>query len=154
MWDLPGPGIEPMSPTLTGGFFTTEPPGKSPFVFLNFYWSIVVLQWCISFYCIAKWISYALYTYTPLSFISFPFKSAQSTRVPWAYSRFSLVMYFVHSVNSVNGSVPVPQFIPSPSTPLNLTSFVIIAIIKDNIAYNSKIAVSFSVLFCFFKVCL
>ena len=29
MWDLPGPGIEPMSPALAGGFFTTEIPGKS-----------------------------------------------------------------------------------------------------------------------------
>ena len=29
MWDLPGPGIEPMSNALAGGFFTTEPPGKS-----------------------------------------------------------------------------------------------------------------------------
>ena len=28
MWDLPGPGIESVSPALTGGFFTTEPPGK------------------------------------------------------------------------------------------------------------------------------
>ena len=28
MWDLPGPGIEPMSPELAGGSFTTEPPGK------------------------------------------------------------------------------------------------------------------------------
>ena len=28
MWDLPGPGIEPMSPTLAGGFLTTEPQGK------------------------------------------------------------------------------------------------------------------------------
>ena len=28
MWDLPGPGIEPVSPLLEGGFFTTEPPGK------------------------------------------------------------------------------------------------------------------------------
>ena len=27
MWDLPGPGIKPMSPALAGGFFTTEPPG-------------------------------------------------------------------------------------------------------------------------------
>ena len=27
-WNLPGPGIEPMSPALVGGFFTTEPPGK------------------------------------------------------------------------------------------------------------------------------
>ena len=26
--DLPGPGIEPVSPTLSGRFFTTEPPGK------------------------------------------------------------------------------------------------------------------------------
>ena len=26
MWDLPGPGIEPVSPALAGGFFTTEPP--------------------------------------------------------------------------------------------------------------------------------
>ena len=26
--DLPDPGIEPVSPELAGGFFTTEPPGK------------------------------------------------------------------------------------------------------------------------------
>ena len=26
--DLSNPGIEPMSPVLAGGFFTTEPPGK------------------------------------------------------------------------------------------------------------------------------
>ena len=29
MWDLPGPGIEPVSPALAGGFLTTTPPGKS-----------------------------------------------------------------------------------------------------------------------------
>ena len=28
MWDLPRPGIEPVSPALAGRFFTTEPPGK------------------------------------------------------------------------------------------------------------------------------
>ena len=28
MWDLPGPGIELVSPAVTGGFFTTEPLGK------------------------------------------------------------------------------------------------------------------------------
>ena len=28
MWDLPGPGIEPMSPALAGRFSTTAPPGK------------------------------------------------------------------------------------------------------------------------------
>ena len=30
MWDLPGPGIEPDSPVLAGGFFTTEISGKTP----------------------------------------------------------------------------------------------------------------------------
>ena len=27
-WGPPGPGIEPLSPALAGGFFTTEPPGS------------------------------------------------------------------------------------------------------------------------------
>ena len=36
MWDLPGPGLEPMSPALAGGFLTTGPPGKSEiFFFFN-----------------------------------------------------------------------------------------------------------------------
>ena len=29
MWDLPGPGLEPMSPEPAGRFLTTVPPGKS-----------------------------------------------------------------------------------------------------------------------------
>ena len=29
MWDLPGPGLEPVSPALAGRFLTTVPPGKS-----------------------------------------------------------------------------------------------------------------------------
>ena len=29
MWDLPGPGIKPVSPELAGGFLTTASPGKS-----------------------------------------------------------------------------------------------------------------------------
>ena len=28
-WDLPGPGLEPVCPALTGRFLTTAPPGKS-----------------------------------------------------------------------------------------------------------------------------
>ena len=27
-WDLPDLGIEPTSPTMAGGFFTPEPPGR------------------------------------------------------------------------------------------------------------------------------
>ena len=29
LWHLPGPGLEPMSPALAGGFPTTVPPRKS-----------------------------------------------------------------------------------------------------------------------------
>ena len=36
MWDLPGPGLEPVSPALAGGFLTTEPPGKPQKGFLYF----------------------------------------------------------------------------------------------------------------------
>ena len=36
MWDLPRPGLEPVSPTLAGGFSTTAPPGKPRlFCFVN-----------------------------------------------------------------------------------------------------------------------
>ena len=28
MWDLPGPGLKPVSPAPAGGFLTTAPPGK------------------------------------------------------------------------------------------------------------------------------
>ena len=31
--DLPDPGIEPTSPALAGGLFTTEPPGK-PYIYI------------------------------------------------------------------------------------------------------------------------
>ena len=38
MWDLPRPGLEPMSPALAGRFSTTVPPGKplSSFLILVF----------------------------------------------------------------------------------------------------------------------
>ena len=42
MWDLPGPGIEPVSPALAGRFLTTVPPGMSHLV-------ISLLTYLISF---------------------------------------------------------------------------------------------------------
>ena len=33
MWELPGPGLEPLSPALAGGFLTTVPPGKPSFAY-------------------------------------------------------------------------------------------------------------------------
>ena len=35
MWNLPRPGIKPMSPASADGFFTTEPPGKLCHSILN-----------------------------------------------------------------------------------------------------------------------
>ena len=35
MWYLPGPGLEPASPALAGGFLTTVPPGKPPLFIFN-----------------------------------------------------------------------------------------------------------------------
>ena len=51
--------------TPDGGVF-----GSHLFLLSNFYWSIVALQCCVSFYCIAKWISHT-YTYFP-SFLDSP----------------------------------------------------------------------------------
>ena len=35
MWDLPRPGLEPMSPALAGRLSTAAPPGKPSTVFFN-----------------------------------------------------------------------------------------------------------------------
>ena len=43
MWDLPGPGLKPMSPALAGGFLTTVPPGKAPFLFMAESYPIVYM---------------------------------------------------------------------------------------------------------------
>ena len=48
MWNLSRPGIALVSPALAGRFLTTGPPGNSS---INFYWCVVALQFCISFYC-------------------------------------------------------------------------------------------------------
>ena len=41
VWELPGPGLEPLSPALVGGFLTTAPPGK-PLSFFNIKISIYI----------------------------------------------------------------------------------------------------------------
>ena len=37
MWNIPGPGLEPVSPALAGGFLTTVPAGKPQFFFFNIF---------------------------------------------------------------------------------------------------------------------
>ena len=48
MWDLPRPGLEPMSPALAGTFSTTAPRGKPLFVcFLLFVFLILTCMSCL-----------------------------------------------------------------------------------------------------------
>ena len=44
-WDLPGPGIEPVSPALAGGFLTTGPPGTSQRYFFFFLINLFIYFW-------------------------------------------------------------------------------------------------------------
>ena len=45
MWDLPRPGLKPLSPALAGGFLTTAPPEKSWIFKLAFYSPCVCFQY-------------------------------------------------------------------------------------------------------------
>ena len=49
LWDLPRSGIKPMSPALAGGFFTTEPLGKTPSFFLY----LIILTYYFQIYIIS-----------------------------------------------------------------------------------------------------
>ena len=60
---LPGPGIEPASPALAGGFFTTEPPGKPSILF-----SSNVSIWTLK-NCCYGWSDAFITTRSRLSFI-------------------------------------------------------------------------------------
>ena len=42
MWSLPGPGLEPVSPALAGGFLTTALPGKPWSCFHNFLFGLFI----------------------------------------------------------------------------------------------------------------
>ena len=91
-------------------------------VFLkNFYWSIADFQWCVSYRCTAKWISYT-YTYIHSLLDSFPIQAITEYWVefPVLYSRSLLVIYFIYS--SVYVSIRISQFIP-PFPPATISLF-------------------------------
>ena len=63
-----------------------------------------------------------LYIYIDLLFFGFPSHLVTTehwVEFPVLFSRFSLVIYFIHSINSVYTSIPVSQFIPPTTFPLD-----------------------------------
>ena len=56
MWDLPRPGLEPVSPALAGRFSTTVPPGKPENPFLCFFQlrGAACIPWLVAPSCIFK----------------------------------------------------------------------------------------------------
>ena len=137
MWDLPRPGLEPLSPALAGRFSTTAPPGKPQLSVLHLVvyicqcYSLTSSQLPLPLPCVLKSILYVcvfipvlllgsseaffsrfhIYVlpygiYFSLFFLNFTF---------FLYSRFLLVIYFMHI--SVYMSTPISQFIPLPPPP-------------------------------------
>ena len=57
MWDLPRPGLEPVSPALAGGFSTTAPPGK-PWKIFNHSFHFITCDWSVHifyFFMVQSW---------------------------------------------------------------------------------------------------
>ena len=58
MWDLPGPGLKPVSPGLAGGFLTIASPGKSQnvslFYFLKFIYLINLFLSALGLRCCSR----------------------------------------------------------------------------------------------------
>ena len=48
MWDLPRPGLEPVSPALAGRFSTTAPPGKPYIIIFN----MIIVNDCMVIYSV------------------------------------------------------------------------------------------------------
>ena len=105
------------------------------FFFNHVFWSIIALQWCISFCFITKWISYT-YTYIPISppscisltpSLSHPSRWWQNTELISLCGCFPLASYF--TFGSVYMSVPLSHFIPAyPSPPCVLKSILYVCV--------------------------
>ena len=89
MWDLPRPGLEPVSPALAGGFSTAAPPGKPwSFIlksFFRIFWTIirskVMCIFCGFSFCISWGMSLVL-------------KSKLNRNILWAVACFRSLSKF------------------------------------------------------------
>ena len=74
MWDLPGPGLEPVSPALAGGFLTTAQPGKShvclffSLVQVAFLLLMLSTVYLVNYLSLFHWLFFSIFFFS-LSFI-------------------------------------------------------------------------------------
>ena len=93
MWDLPRPGLEPVSPALAGRFSTTAPPGKPQHI---------PFQWQLSPELLAS-----PYLYKNKIYILKHSRKPQShsrIHTPWN-ARFIIMSLFVLGINSAESAV-------------------------------------------------
>ena len=112
--DLPDPGNEPTSPALTGGFFTTEPPGDS----------CSVTQLCPTF---CKPMDYSM----PGFPVHHQFLELSQTHI----NRISDAIQQSHSLSSLSlpafnlshlGSFPVSQLFPSGGQSIGVSASTLV----------------------------
>ena len=104
MWDLPGSGMEPVSPALADGFFTTESPGKPYdwfFIFaevISFAWSQLFVPAFFFFFFLAEdWVQ-SLGWENPLEKEMANHSSVLAWKVPWTEEPGGLQSLWSHRV--------------------------------------------------------
>ena len=103
MWNLPGPEIKPVSPSLAGRFFTTKPPGKPSSTFCIYF---LHLGFCKS-ENLASTISSSSFFFFPFIFIS------------WRLLLYSVVVVF--AIHWHKSAMDLHVF-PIPNPPLTSLS--------------------------------
>ena len=88
MWDLPGPGLEPVFPALAGGFWTTAPPGKS--LISTFFCHPLFLKFLVTgmFVSGAHYVPLILFSVSKLTWHHFNYRF----NTPW-YLASSLILF-------------------------------------------------------------
>ena len=91
MWDLPGPGLEPVFPALAGGFLTTAPRGKPSCLILKFGESLHILDTNPLIYMLQIFFVSLCHVF---SFSQFVFPRAKDFMlVKFSFSTFSFLFY-------------------------------------------------------------
>ena len=93
--------------------------GRVGYLFFKFYyWSIIVLQYCVSFCCTKSSYVYAyipsLLSTPPLRIPAIRFITEHQAELPVLYSSFPLALYLTHGGVYVNNTFPVHATLPFP----------------------------------------